>query len=120
MLYCGWRLLIGSGTGDIRDTGHKQGKHHAVNVPLQDGMDDHSYEFIFKPIMSKVMEVYRPTAIVLQCGADSLTGDRLGCFNLTLKVKGNLGRAVRCVSAVLCTETLRYCYSRGMLLAWST
>jgi acetoin utilization deacetylase AcuC-like enzyme len=22
---------------------------------------------------------------VLQCGADSLTGDRLGCFNLTLK-----------------------------------
>lgn len=75
------------GTGDIRDIGHKQGKHHAVNVPLQDGMDDQSYEFIFKPIMSKVMETYRPTAIVLQCGADSLTGDRLGCFNLTLKVQ---------------------------------
>lgn len=33
----------------------------------------------------QVMEMYRPTAIVLQCGADSLTGDRLGCFNLTLK-----------------------------------
>jgi histone deacetylase 1/2 len=31
------------------------------------------------------MEVYQPGAIVLQCGADSLTGDRLGCFNLTLK-----------------------------------
>ena len=31
------------------------------------------------------MEMYRPTAIVLQCGADSLTGDRLGCFNLTLR-----------------------------------
>jgi hypothetical protein len=29
--------------------------------------------------------MYRPTAVVLQCGADSLTGDRLGCFNLTLK-----------------------------------
>jgi histone deacetylase 1/2 len=35
--------------------------------------------------MSKIMEVFRPGAIVLQCGADSLTGDRLGCFNLTLK-----------------------------------
>ena len=23
--------------------------------------------------------------IVLQCGADSLAGDRLGCFNLSLK-----------------------------------
>lgn len=31
------------------------------------------------------MEIYRPTAIVLQCGADSLAGDRLGCFNLSLK-----------------------------------
>ena len=79
-----------AGTGDIRDVGHKQGKFHAVNVPLQDGMDDASYEFIFKPIMSKVMEVYRPGAIVLQCGADSLTGDRLGCFNLTLHVRNDL------------------------------
>ena len=35
--------------------------------------------------MSKVMETYQPSAIVLQCGADSLSGDRLGCFNLTLK-----------------------------------
>ena len=34
------------------------------------------------------MEVYQPTAIVLQCGADSLTGDRLGCFNLSLKGHG--------------------------------
>lgn len=34
------------------------------------------------------METYQPSAIVLQCGADSLTGDRLGCFNLTLKGHG--------------------------------
>ena len=34
------------------------------------------------------MEVYQPSAIVLQCGADSLTGDRLGCFNLSLKGHG--------------------------------
>ena len=38
-------------------------------------------------IMSKVMEMYQPSAVVLQCGADSLSGDRLGCFNLTLKGK---------------------------------
>lgn len=35
--------------------------------------------------MGKVMEMYRPSAIVLQCGADSLSGDRLGCFNLSIK-----------------------------------
>jgi acetoin utilization deacetylase AcuC-like enzyme len=31
------------------------------------------------------MEIYQPNAVVLQCGADSLAGDRLGCFNLSLK-----------------------------------
>jgi histone deacetylase 1/2 len=48
-------------------------------------MDDESYESIFVPIISKVMETFQPSAVVLQCGADSLTGDRLGCFNLTVR-----------------------------------
>ena len=41
------------------------------------------------------MESYRPTVIVLQCGADSLTGDRLGCFNLTVKGHGECVRYVK-------------------------
>ena len=40
------------------------------------------------------MEKFRPGAIVLQCGADSLSGDRLGCFNLSLRGHGD------CVSYV--------------------
>lgn len=72
------------GTGDIKDVGAKEGKYYSVNVPLQEGIDDSSYETVFKPVMDKVMEMYRPTAVVMQCGADSLTGDRLGCFNLTV------------------------------------
>lgn len=76
------------GTGDLRDIGAGKGKYYAVNVPLRDGMDDESYESIFVPIMTKVMETFQPSAVVLQCGADSLTGDRLGCFNLTVKGHG--------------------------------
>lgn len=76
------------GTGDVADVGAKNGKYYAVNFPLKEGMDDASYETIFKPVIQKVMDVYRPGAVVLQCGADSLTGDRLGCFNLTLKGHG--------------------------------
>lgn len=76
------------GTGDLRDIGAGKGKHYSVNFPLRDGIDDEVYDTIFQPVMSKVMEFYQPNAIVLQCGADSLTGDRLGCFNLTLKGHG--------------------------------
>jgi len=76
------------GTGDLRDIGAGKGRNYAVNFPLRDGIDDEAYENIFQPLISKVMEMFQPSAVVLQCGADSLTGDRLGCFNLTLKGHG--------------------------------
>lgn len=73
------------GTGSCRDNGADKGKNYALNFPLKDGIDDESYLYIFKEVISKVMAWYRPGAVVLQCGADSLAGDRLGCFNLSTK-----------------------------------
>ncbi|GBF93503.1 histone deacetylase [Raphidocelis subcapitata] len=73
------------GTGGPEEVGVDTGKYYAVNVPLDDGMDDASFAFLFEPIMEEVVARYRPEAIVLQSGADSLTGDRLGRFNLTIK-----------------------------------
>lgn len=73
------------GTGSIQDIGHEQGKYYSLNVPLRDGVDDESFEHLFKTIIAKVMEMYQPEAIVFQGGADSLSGDRLGCFNLSIK-----------------------------------
>jgi len=77
--------LFFPGTGDIGDIGLNDGKYYSVNVPLHDGMDDHNFVDIFNTTMQKVMEMYQPGAIILQCGADSLAADRLGCFNLTLE-----------------------------------
>ena len=37
-----------------------------------------------KQIISHIIDFFRPGAIVLQMGADSLAGDKLGGFNLTL------------------------------------
>ena len=76
------------GTGDLRDIGIDKGKYYSLNFPLRDGIDDDTYEKIFQPVMRQVIKCFDPSVIVLQCGADSLTGDRLGCFNLTLKGHG--------------------------------
>ncbi|EMD33755.1 hypothetical protein CERSUDRAFT_142079 [Gelatoporia subvermispora B] len=73
------------GTGDIRDRGRGKGKGYAVNVPLKDGINDESFMSVFSPVIDKVLEVFQPSAIVLQCGADSLSGDKLGCFNLSME-----------------------------------
>merc|ERR1719186_1555725 len=76
------------GTGHMYEVGAGAGRQYSVNVPLKEGMDDISYEYIFQPIMQQVMDFFRPTVVVLQCGADSLSGDRLGCFNLSTKGHG--------------------------------
>lgn len=44
-----------------------------------------SLRSIFRPVIGKIMEKFQPSAVVMQCGADSLSGDRLGCFNLSIR-----------------------------------
>ena len=39
--------------------------------------------------------MFQPEAIVLQCGADSLAGDRIGTFNLSMKGHGECVKFVR-------------------------
>lgn len=77
------------GTGELRDIGIGQGKNYSVNFPLRDGITDDSYKSIFEPVIENVMKYYQPEAVVLQCGGDSLSGDRLGCFNLSMDGHAN-------------------------------
>uniref|UniRef100_A0A8C5K240 Histone deacetylase 1 n=1 Tax=Jaculus jaculus TaxID=51337 RepID=A0A8C5K240_JACJA len=53
------------GTEDLRDIGAGKGKHYAVNYPLRDGIDDESDEAIFKPVMSKVMEMFQQWSCIV-------------------------------------------------------
>uniref|UniRef100_H2ZGM4 Histone deacetylase n=1 Tax=Ciona savignyi TaxID=51511 RepID=H2ZGM4_CIOSA len=76
------------GTGDMYEIGAESGRYYSLNVPLKDGINDQTYLQLFKPIMRAVMQSYQPTCVVMQCGADSLGCDRLGCFNLTIDGHG--------------------------------
>ncbi|KAJ2825614.1 histone deacetylase [Coemansia sp. 'formosensis'] len=83
------------GTGDLRDIGEAKGKYYAVNFPLRDGIDDASYQSVFKPVVRGIMEWYQPDAVVLQCGTDSLAGDKLGTFNLSMEGHAECVRFVK-------------------------
>ena len=78
------------GTGDISDNGLKGtvGEHFALNVPIPSGIDDRQYKMLFEGVTERVLAAYNPKAIVLQCGADSLGGDRLGQFNINIRQHG--------------------------------
>ncbi|KAL6615025.1 hypothetical protein ACP70R_037295 [Stipagrostis hirtigluma subsp. patula] len=109
-------------SGFITDVGEGDGKYCALNVPMKEGMDDEGYHRMFRPIMAKAMEVFQPGAVVMQCGADSLAGDRLGqlnlsiagharcvgfmrSFNVPLLLLGGGGYTVNHVAACWCYET---------------
>ena len=111
-------------TGHLDDIGGKTGKHYSINVPMLAGMDDPSYESVFKPVIAGVMERFQPSVVVFCCGADSLSGDRVGCWNLSIKghaavleycktfnlpmlVLGGGGYSIRNVARCWCYETSR-------------
>lgn len=77
------------------EVGAETGKYYSVNVPLKEGIDDDMYFSVFKSVISDVVQFYRPSAIVLQCGADSLGCDRLGVFNLSIRGHGRCVRMVK-------------------------
>ena len=53
------------GTGSIDDIGCEEGKYYSVNFPLNDGINDGTYETAFKPVMRAIINQFKPEAIQL-------------------------------------------------------
>lgn len=53
------------GSGNIDSVGEGLGRYHALNIPLKPGMNDETFFQLFKSVMNKVMEVYKPEAMVV-------------------------------------------------------
>ena len=52
-------------------------------MPLKDGIQDDPFLDLFTSIVNLAVQRFSPDAVVMQCGAGSLAGDRVGSFNLT-------------------------------------
>ena len=51
---------------------------------LKRGITDRPYLAAFRRVVQACVERYSPTAIVMQCGANCLSGDRVGALNLSV------------------------------------
>lgn len=71
------------GSGAAGDIGEGEGKGYSINLPLKDGIRDAPYLSLFEGVVGAAARRFNPSVIVMQCGANSLAGDRIGSFNLT-------------------------------------
>ena len=83
------------GSGDVQDTGAGGGAHHTVNMPVAEGLTDEELEALFVPVVAAAAERFQPDCVVYCAGAGVLSGDRLGCLNVSMAGFG------KCMQAVL-------------------
>lgn len=79
----------------VDDRGHGAGTNHSINMPVSEGLDDDQITSLFVPVVAAAAERFQPSCVVYCAGAGVLSGDRLGCLNVTLEGYG------RCLQAVL-------------------
>jgi len=69
--------------GRLTDWGTAESGYTTVNVPLPRGLTDGEYLHVFEGVWPRVLDRFRPDAIVLQAGTDMLAGDPLGKWRCT-------------------------------------
>ncbi|KAI8925383.1 hypothetical protein BC831DRAFT_272238 [Entophlyctis helioformis] len=87
------------GTGSLSDIGQGKGTHYALNVPFTQGLAGPLFAATAIPLIRRAIAVFDPLTIVVQCGADGITGDPLGGCNIDLdsytRVVGDILDAAR-------------------------
>ena len=71
------------GTGFVDEIGRGDGKGYSVNFPLPVGTYDEIYMKVIRQGVLPLIHAYNPDVIVLEIGADTLSGDPLAGLSLT-------------------------------------
>ena len=85
------------GTGRASEVGEGDGFLYNLNLPIKAGLSDGAFISLYQDVFSWSISAFKPDAIVLCCGADTLADDPLGCWNLTSL---GVAEAVRITTAV--------------------
>ena len=71
------------GTGSVTERGRGEGLGYSVNVPMHPGTDDEVFWKGFRSVLPRVMEAFKPDAVVSQLGVDAFWTDPLANLELT-------------------------------------
>lgn len=83
------------GTGYINELGEGEGYGYSVNVPLPPRTGDDAFAYVLGEVIEPLLSAYKPDVVVLQCGADSHSGDPLVGLELTTLSYLSLAKMLR-------------------------
>lgn len=79
------------GTGDVIDVGSAAGTGKMINIPLQPNAGDETFMWILNEIIVKLVEAFKPSAVVVSAGFDAYLGDPLTSLAATKITYENIG-----------------------------
>jgi acetoin utilization protein AcuC len=90
------------GTGDIKETGQRDGVGFSVNVPLEPFTQDDSFIECFETVVPEVLRAFSPDVIVSQNGCDAHSLDPLAHISVTTRVYEHVPKRVHDIAHELC------------------
>ena len=117
--------FIYPGTGFIDELGEGDGYGYSVNVPLDPHTEDDSFIHVFKALVPKLADAFKPDVIVLQNGCDSHWLDPLTHLRCTTQMFEEVVRTVcevadeHCGGRIVATGGGGYAIETVVPRAWS-
>jgi acetoin utilization deacetylase AcuC-like enzyme len=82
------------GTGALGEIGIGAGRGFTKNIPMDAGLGDAAYMRATEDIVMRIIDSYRPSAVLLSAGFDAHRGDPLGGMRVSEQCFGEMTRRV--------------------------
>ncbi len=101
------------GTGWFDEVGEGEGRGFTVNFPIQAGMGNDFYYFLFRDLVLPILRYYRPELLLISAGYDAHREDPLAQMDLDEEGFGRLTQLLDRVGQEICQGRILYVLEGG-------
>jgi acetoin utilization deacetylase AcuC-like enzyme len=101
------------GSGHVGEIGEGAGKGYSVNIPLETGSGDTTFNYAFDTLIEPIVRQFKPIIILVSIGGDSHYSDPLGGLTLSSEGYIKLCNRMQRMAKELCKGRIAYFLEGG-------
>jgi acetoin utilization deacetylase AcuC-like enzyme len=101
------------GTGNINETGIREGAGYNVNIPMIAGWGDDEYQAVYEDILAPIAINYKPQLIMVSAGYDGHWADNLALMQLSVSGFARIVEIIKVLADKLCDGKLVFTLEGG-------